>query len=48
MKVNCISCGFKIDLDDCYSDYEGQIKCYVCDAIINIKTEDGSIKYASL
>jgi predicted RNA-binding Zn-ribbon protein involved in translation (DUF1610 family) len=48
MKINCISCGHKIDLDDCYSDYEGQIKCYVCGAIINIRTEDGSIKSAQL
>jgi ribosomal protein S27E len=48
MKINCISCGHKIDLDDCYSDYEGQIKCYVCGALINIRTEDGNIKSAEL
>jgi ribosomal protein S27E len=48
MKINCISCGHKIDLDDCYSDYEGQIKCYVCGALMTIRTEDGNIKSAEL
>lgn len=31
MKINCLSCGFKVDLDeDAYADYEGQVKCYTC------------------
>jgi len=45
MKINCISCGFKIELDDCYDDYDGPIKCYVCETVINVKTVDGSVKY---
>jgi hypothetical protein len=44
MKINCISCGHKIDLDDAYDDYEGQVKCYACNALLEIKTEEGNIK----
>jgi hypothetical protein len=44
MKINCISCGFKIDLDDAYSDYEGTVRCYTCETLINVKIEDGMIK----
>lgn len=38
MKINCLSCGFKVDLDDMYSDYAGQIKCYACGALMQIET----------
>ena len=44
MKINCLSCGHKVDLDDAYDDYEGQIKCFTCGAILEIKTEEGSLK----
>lgn len=44
MKVNCLSCGHKTDLDDAYDDYDGQIKCFTCGALLEIKTEQGSLK----
>ncbi len=44
MKINCLSCGHTIDLDDAYSDYEGQVKCYTCSALLEIKLEDFCIK----
>ncbi len=48
MKINCISCGFKIDLDDVYGDYEGQIKCFACNGLLKIRTEGGNIKSVRL
>lgn len=48
MKINCISCGYKVDLDDAYEDYEGPVKCYVCGALLAIKTEEGSLKSMGL
>ena len=44
MRINCLSCGFKVELDDAYDDYEGRIKCVVCGTLLEIKTEDGSIR----
>ena len=44
MKINCLSCGFKVDLNDAYDDYQGQVKCYACDAMLEIKTEEGNVK----
>ena len=44
MKINCLSCGHKVDLDDAYGDYEGEVKCFVCGAILKIKTEGGTLK----
>jgi ribosomal protein S27E len=44
MKINCISCGHKFDLGDAYDDYEGQVKCYVCGNILEIRTLEGSVK----
>lgn len=48
MKINCLSCGFHIDLDDAYSDYEGQIKCYTCKTVLEIKAENGLLKMVKI
>jgi hypothetical protein len=44
MKINCLSCGHTIDLDDAYCDYEGQVKCYTCSALLEVKLVDCAIK----
>ncbi|NQT18246.1 MAG: hypothetical protein HQ592_00980 [Planctomycetes bacterium] len=44
MRVNCLSCGHKLELDDAYDDYEGQVKCYTCRAVLEIKAEEGAVK----
>jgi len=48
MKINCLSCGHTVDLDDAYSDYEGQIKCYTCSALLEVKLSDSLIKSVKL
>ena len=44
MKINCLSCGLKVELDDIYDDFEGQVKCFACTALLEIRTEEGSLK----
>ncbi|MDS4059777.1 MAG: hypothetical protein RKP73_14590 [Candidatus Contendobacter sp.] len=44
MKINCISCGHDIHLDDNYDNYEGAIRCWVCSSMLDIRVEDGSIR----
>lgn len=44
MRINCLACGHTVDLSKAYDDYEGQVKCCVCKAILEIRTEEGSIK----
>ena len=44
MKINCLACGHKVDLDDAYDDYEGQVKCFACSALLEVRTEQGNIK----
>jgi len=44
MKINCLSCGHKVDLDNVYDDYEGQVKCFACGAILQIKTEHAELR----
>ena len=44
MKINCLSCGHKVDLGDAYDDYAGQVRCLVCGVILEIKTEEGNAK----
>lgn len=49
MKINCLSCGHNIDLDDAYAEhYEGEIKCYGCNAALEIRTEQNAIRCVRL
>jgi hypothetical protein len=48
MKVNCVSCGHNMMLDEAYDDFEGLVKCYVCGALLQVKTRDGKIKSVNL
>jgi hypothetical protein len=46
MKINCLSCGHNIDLDEAYAEnYDGRIKCFACNAILELRTEQSSIRY---
>jgi DNA-directed RNA polymerase subunit N (RpoN/RPB10) len=44
VKINCLGCGFKVDLANSYDDYEGQIKCFACGAIMEIVTQEGTLR----
>jgi DNA-directed RNA polymerase subunit N (RpoN/RPB10) len=45
MKVNCLSCGHSINLeDDTYGDYDGAVKCYACGAILEVKLVEARLK----
>jgi transcription elongation factor Elf1 len=44
MKINCPACGHKVELDDAYDDYDGEVRCWVCSAVFEIRIEDGYIK----
>ena len=44
MKINCILCGHNFDLNDTYDDYEGEVKCWVCGGVLDIKVQVGKLK----
>jgi hypothetical protein len=43
MKINCISCGHNLSLDEAYDDFSGLVRCYVCGSLLEIKTTDGKL-----
>lgn len=43
MRINCLACGHKVDLDDAYDDFEGPVKC-LCGTMLEIRTEEGRLK----
>lgn len=44
MKVNCITCGHSLNMDDAYDDFDGLVRCYVCSGLFELKTADGKVK----
>ena len=41
MQIRCNHCGHNFELDEAYDNYEGEVKCWVCGAILEIKMKDG-------
>lgn len=48
MKINCISCGHNLSLDEAYDNFTGLVKCYVCGALLEIKTSEGKLQSVDL
>ncbi len=48
MKLNCLSCGHTVDLDDAYDDYSGDIKCFVCGSMLEVVIEHEHIRSVKL
>jgi len=49
MKINCLSCGHNVELDEAYADhYEGGIKCFGCGAMLEILTDQGALRFVRL
>jgi DNA-directed RNA polymerase subunit N (RpoN/RPB10) len=47
MEINCLGCGFKVDLTDTYDDYVRQIKCFACGMTMEIATQAGEVRAVS-
>jgi hypothetical protein len=48
MKLNCVSCGHSVNLDDAYGEYSGDIKCLVCGSMLQVVIEHEYIKSVKL
>ena len=44
MQINCLGCGFKVDLTSAYDDYVGPVKCFACGATMEIATQAGNVR----
>ncbi|RJR36951.1 MAG: hypothetical protein C4567_13260 [Deltaproteobacteria bacterium] len=43
MRLNCLSCGHKVELDNAYDEFEGPVKC-LCGTMLEIRTKEGLLK----
>ncbi|MEK7804946.1 MAG: hypothetical protein AAB264_04465 [Planctomycetota bacterium] len=41
MQIRCNHCGHNFEMDEAYDNYEGEVKCWVCGAILEVKMHDG-------
>ncbi len=48
MNVNCLSCGHLLDLRDAYDNYRGQVRCFICGALLALDSEEGQVKSVSM
>jgi len=44
MKINCLSRGRKVDLDQVSDNSESEVKCFACDVALHIMAEQGRLK----
>ncbi|MBI5419294.1 MAG: hypothetical protein HZA60_04330 [Deltaproteobacteria bacterium] len=43
MRINCLSCGHKVDLDEAYDEYHGPVRCLACGAMLEIEARGGKL-----
>lgn len=48
MKLNCVSCGHSVNLDESYGEYNGDVKCLVCDQTLQVIIEHEHVKSVKL
>jgi len=48
IKLNCISCGHLMELGDAYEDYQGEVRCWGCQALVNVTLHDGKLQAMTL
>lgn len=48
IKLNCISCGHLMELGEAYEDYQGEIRCWGCQALIDVTLHDGKLQTMKL
>ncbi len=44
IRLNCLSCGHPMDLGDAYEDYQGEVRCWGCKAVLDVTLQDGKLK----
>lgn len=44
LKVNCICCGHSLELSDSYEDYEGEVRCWTCRGMLEVRFEEGKLR----
>jgi len=48
IKLNCISCGHLMELAEAYEDYQGEVRCWGCHALVEITMKDGKLRAMKL
>ena len=44
IKLNCLACGHAMDLAEAYEDYQGEVRCWGCQAILEISMHEGRLQ----
>lgn len=44
IRLNCLSCGHPMDLGDAYEDYQGEVRCWGCRAVLEVTLQEGKLK----
>jgi DNA-directed RNA polymerase subunit N (RpoN/RPB10) len=48
IKLNCLSCGHPLELDEAYEDYQGEVRCWGCRAVLEVTLQEGKLRSMKL
>lgn len=48
IRLSCLACGHPMELGEAYEDYQGEIRCWGCRAVIEITLREGKLKSMKL
>ena len=44
IKLSCLSCGHAFTLSDAYEDYSGEVRCWGCQAVMEVSLTEGKLR----
>jgi len=43
IRLNCLGCGFPMALGESYENYQGEIRCWGCQAVLEVTLQEGNL-----
>jgi len=43
IKLSCLACGFSMSLGEAYEDYQGEIRCWGCQSLLEVAIQEGKL-----
>ena len=44
IKLNCLACGHAMELGEAYEDYDGEVRCWGCQTVLQVALTEGKLR----
>jgi DNA-directed RNA polymerase subunit N (RpoN/RPB10) len=48
IRLRCLSCGHRLELGEAYDDYDGEVRCWTCNGLLEVSLREGRLRSMKL